>query len=159
MPTSARPKGTRAPKFCKVSGSGAGGRTILNLGIVLPKPHMPTGKEVQKPCGFWRAFGYFSRAGKVPRRRHGPADSTTNLTQKYPHAAFAAWGGDISPSSSIFLPRSPRPRRRRRPPRSQAPAPAISDRWWPSARLWSWSAMCRCRRSKPWRWPRSRRLM
>ena len=43
--------------------------TILSLGHVLQISHLSTKKEVQKPYGFWRAFGYFSRVGKVPRRR------------------------------------------------------------------------------------------
>ena len=38
------------------------------IGIVLQIPRLPAGKEVAKPW-FRRAFGYFSRIGKVPRRR------------------------------------------------------------------------------------------
>ena len=45
------------------------GKSILHFGIVLQIPCLSAGKEVQKPSGFWRAFGNFSRAGKVPRRR------------------------------------------------------------------------------------------
>ena len=33
-------------------------------------------ERIPKPW-FWRAFGYFSRAGKVTRRRHGHPDSAT----------------------------------------------------------------------------------
>ena len=57
------------PTFHTVSGSGAGGETIQSLGHVLQISRLSTKKEVQKPYGFWRAFGYFSRVGKVPRRR------------------------------------------------------------------------------------------
>ena len=57
------------PTFHTVSGSGAGGETIQSLGLVLQISRLSTKKEVQKPYGFWRAFGYFSRVGKVPRRR------------------------------------------------------------------------------------------
>ena len=38
------------------------------IGIVLQIPRLPAGKEVAKPW-FRRAFGYFSRTGKVTRRR------------------------------------------------------------------------------------------
>ena len=78
----APPIGVNAPTFCTVSGSGAGAETILNLGHVLLKPYLPTGKEVKKPSGFLRIFGYFLCAQKVPRRRHGPADFTSNSPQK-----------------------------------------------------------------------------
>ena len=57
------------PTFHTVSGSGAGGETIQSLGHVLQISRLSTKKEVQKPYGFWHAFGYFSRVGKVPRRR------------------------------------------------------------------------------------------
>lgn len=57
------------PTFHTVSGSGAGGETIQSLGHVLQISRLSTKKEVQKPYGFWRAFGYFSHAGKVTRRR------------------------------------------------------------------------------------------
>ena len=57
------------PTFYTVSGSGAGGETIQSLGHVLQISRLSTKKEVQKPYGFWRAFGCFSRVGKVPRRR------------------------------------------------------------------------------------------
>ena len=40
---------------------------ILNLGHVLPIPYLPTEKEVKKPCGFLRIFGYFLCAQKVPK--------------------------------------------------------------------------------------------
>ena len=78
----APPIGVNAPTFCTVSGSGAGAETILNLGHVLLKPYLPTGKEVKKPSGFLRIFGYFLCAQKVTRRGHGPADFTTNSSQK-----------------------------------------------------------------------------
>ena len=55
----APPIGVNAPTFCTVSGSGAGAETILNLGHVLLKPYLPTGKEVKKPSGFLRIFEYF----------------------------------------------------------------------------------------------------
>ena len=63
-----------------------GAETILNLGHVLLKPYLPTGKEVKKPSGFLRIFGYFLCAQKAPRRRHGHADSATDpvKTQKKP---------------------------------------------------------------------------
>ena len=62
----APPIGVNAPTFCTVSGSGAGAETILNLGHVLLKLYLPTGKEVKKPSGFLRIFGYFLCAQKVP---------------------------------------------------------------------------------------------
>ena len=82
----APPIGVNAPTFCTVSGSGAGAETILNLGHVLLKPYLPTGKEVKKPSGFLRIFGYFLCAQKVTRRGHGHADSATDpvKTQKKP---------------------------------------------------------------------------
>ena len=87
--------GVNAPTFCTVSGSGAGAETILNLGHVLLKPYLPTGKEVKKPSGFLRIFGYFLCAQKVTRRRHGPADFTTNSvkTQKNRRSKNAAAAG------------------------------------------------------------------
>ena len=76
------PLGVNDPTLCTVSGSGAVGETLLNLGQVLLKPYLPTGKEVKKPSGFLRIFGYFLCAQKVTRRRHGHADFTTNSPQK-----------------------------------------------------------------------------
>mgnify|MGYP007021780059 CR=1 FL=1 len=72
------------PTFHIVSGSGAGAETILNLGHVLLKPYLPTGKEVKKPSGFLRIFGSFLCAQKGTRRRHGPANFTTNSPKKEP---------------------------------------------------------------------------
>ncbi len=60
-----------APTFQSVSGSGAEGKTILSFGHILQIPNLSTGKEVQKPYGFLRIFGYFLCAQKVPRRRPG----------------------------------------------------------------------------------------
>ena len=65
----APPFGANVPTFCKVSGSGAGAKTILNLGHVLPKISRYNREGSPETIGFWRAFGYFSRAGKVTRRR------------------------------------------------------------------------------------------
>ena len=101
-------KGAYAPTFQTISGSGAGGRTILHFGHVLPKnllddrkgrytvvsadsrplrgrqsghfletaslyPPLAALRRFPRNLGFLRAFGYFSRAGKVPRRRqHKP---------------------------------------------------------------------------------------
>ena len=72
-----------------------GAETILNLGHVLLKPYLPTGKEVKKPSGFLRIFGYFLCAQKVPRRRHGHADFTTDpvKTQKNRRSKNAAAAG------------------------------------------------------------------
>lgn len=78
----APPIGVNAPTFCTVSGSGVGAETILNLGHVLLKPYLPTGKEVKKPSGFLRIFGYFLCAQKGTRQGHGPADFTTNSLPK-----------------------------------------------------------------------------
>ena len=44
-------------------------------------PYLPTGKEVQKPCGFLRIFGDFLCEQKVARRRQGQADSTARPGQ------------------------------------------------------------------------------
>ena len=74
--------GAQASAFQTGSGNGAAAETILNLGINLPNPYLPTGKGSQETMGFWRAFGYFSRTGKVPRRRRGQADSTSHLPVK-----------------------------------------------------------------------------
>ena len=79
----APPVGATAFTFQSVSGSGAEGETILNLGHVLPIPYLPTQKEVKKPCGFLRIFGYFLCAQKVPHRRHGHADSTASSQPKH----------------------------------------------------------------------------
>ena len=70
------------PTFHTVSGSGAGGETIQSLGHVLQISRLSTKKEVQKPYGFWRAFGYFSRVGKVPPPEAEPADSITHPKPK-----------------------------------------------------------------------------
>ena len=59
------------------------GQTILHLGHVLPIPYLPTEKEVKKPCGFLHIFGYFLCALKVPRRRHGHADSIASPQLKH----------------------------------------------------------------------------
>ena len=45
---------------------------MQNLGIVLPKIPLIGGKGSPETIGFLRAFGYFSRAGKVTRRRQDP---------------------------------------------------------------------------------------
>ena len=91
----APPIGVNAPTFCTVSGSGAGAETILNLGHVLLKPYLPTGKEVKKPSGFLRIFGYFLCAQKVTRQGHGHADSATDpvKTQKNRRSKNAAAAG------------------------------------------------------------------
>lgn len=61
--------GETAPTFQSISGSGAEGETILNLGYGLPNPPLADRKRKSRNLGFLRAFGHFSRAGKVTRRR------------------------------------------------------------------------------------------
>ena len=69
------------PTFHTVSGSGAGGETIQSLGHVLQISRLSTKKEVQKPYGFWRAFGYFSRVGGRTSRFncHSPQKNRAGL--------------------------------------------------------------------------------
>ena len=61
--------GETAPTFQSISGSGAEGETILNLGYGLPNPPLADRKRKSRNLGFLRAFGHFTRAGKVTRRR------------------------------------------------------------------------------------------
>ena len=60
--------GETAPTFQSISGSGAEGETILNLGYGLPNPPLADRKRKSRNLGFLRAFGHFSRAGQVTRR-------------------------------------------------------------------------------------------
>ena len=53
----------------------AEGKTIQNLGCVLPKPYVPTGKEVQKPTVSGALLGTFPRGKSTPPEA-GQADST-----------------------------------------------------------------------------------
>ena len=54
---------------------------MLNLGTILPKIPLVDrkGRYTVVSSDFWRAFRCFSRAGEVPRRRHGQADLPANL--------------------------------------------------------------------------------
>ena len=67
-----------------MSGSGAGGETILHFDHVLPKPYLPTGKEVKKPwflARFWVLF---------PRGKSTPPEAWTN---RFLYRTSAKMGG------------------------------------------------------------------
>lgn len=76
-----RASNVQAPTFQSVSGSGASVETILNLGTILPKIPLVDrkGRYTVVSADSRHAFRCFSRAGEVPRRRHGQADLPANL--------------------------------------------------------------------------------
>ena len=59
----------------------AEGKTIQNLGCVLPKPYVPTGKEVQKPTVSGALLGTFPRGKSTPPEA-GQGNSHTNPTSR-----------------------------------------------------------------------------
>ena len=88
--------GETAPTFQSISGSGAEGETILNLGYGLPNPPLADRKRKSRNLGFLRAFGYFSRAGKVTRRRQNqPIPPPIHARRNPPQRSHSAPPGRV----------------------------------------------------------------
>ena len=97
------------------------GASNVGSSLRAPSYRSPTCRPKRYPNPwFWRAFGYFSRAGKVTRQRHRHADSTT-----YPVPEQKS-GGAIAPPLPYFFVIPPLPQRRPArapPPSARAAAP------------------------------------